>query len=79
MPCKKEEDLGQVRSQIIRATDVSFVDKDTATKLYNDCVSLSKALSKFIKSLRESGFSGLKFQEPRSKFQKGDADLNPET
>ena len=70
---------GEVRSQIIRASDVGFIDNETATKLYNDCVSLSKALSKFIKSLRESGIAGLKFQDSRSKFQEGDADLKPET
>ena len=28
---------GEVRSQIIRATDVGFIDKKTATRLYNDC------------------------------------------
>ena len=66
---------GEVRSQIIRASDVGFIDNETATKLYNDCLSLSKALSKVIKSLRESGIAGLKFQDSRSKFQ----DLNPET
>ena len=70
---------GEVRSQIIRASDVGFIDNETATRLYNDCVSLSKALSKFIKSLRESGIAGLKFQDSRSKFQEGDADLKPET
>ncbi len=39
---------GEVRSQIIRATDVGFIDKDTAKKLYNDSFNLSKAISKFI-------------------------------
>lgn len=60
---------GEVRSQIIRASDVGFIDKDTATKLYNDCLNLSKAIAKFIKSLKTSGLSGLKFQVPSSKFQ----------
>ena len=69
---------GEVRSQIIRASDVGFIDNDTATKLYNNCVSLSKALSKFIKSLRKSGIAGLKFQDSRSKFQEGDANLKLE-
>ena len=68
---------GEVRSQIIRASDVGFIDNETATKLYNDCLSLSKALSKFIKSLRESGIAGLKFQDSRSKFQ--DSSSKPET
>jgi four helix bundle protein len=51
---------GEVRSQIIRATDVGFIDKDTATRLYNDCLNLSKSLSKFIQSLKGSPISGLK-------------------
>jgi four helix bundle protein len=58
---------GEVRSQIIRAADVSFIDKKTATRLYNDCFNLSKAIAHFIKSLRTSGLSGLKYQAPSSK------------
>ena len=53
---------GEVRSQIIRASDVGFIDNETATRLYNDCISISKAISKFIKTLKESGLSGSKFK-----------------
>ncbi len=70
---------GEVRSQIIRASDVGFIDNDTATKLYNDFLNLSKSISKFIKSLKTSGLSGLKFQDPRSRFQESEADVEPET
>ena len=63
---------GEVRSQIIRASDVGFLDNDTATKLYNDCLNLSKSIAKFIKSLKTSGISGLKFQDPSSKIQESD-------
>lgn len=70
---------GEVRSQIIRASDVGFIDNDTATKLYNDCLNLSKSISKFIKSLKTSGLLGLKFQDPRSRFQESEADVEPET
>lgn len=55
---------GEVRSQIIRASNVGFIDNDTATRLYNDCISLSKAISKFIKTLKESSFTGSKFKVP---------------
>ena len=55
---------GEVRSQIIRASDVGFIDKDTATQLYNDCMGLSKAISAFIKSIKSSGLSGSKFNKP---------------
>ena len=57
---------GEVRSQIVRASDVGFIDKDTATRLYNMCLNLSKSLSKFIQSIKDSGISGRK-------------NLNPET
>ena len=55
---------GEVRSQIIRATDVGFLDKETATRLYNDCMNLSKAIAAFIKSIKSSNFSGSKFNKP---------------
>ena len=51
---------GEVRSQIIRATDVGFIDKDTATRLYNDSLNLGKSISKFITSLKGSQITGLK-------------------
>ena len=57
---------GEVRSQIIRASDVGFIDNETATRLYNDCVSLSKAISKFITSLRKSSITGLKNLKPET-------------
>ncbi len=68
---------GEVRSQIIRASDVGFIDNETAKRLYNDCLNLSKSIARFIKSLKDSGLSGLKFQDPSSKFQEDDADLEP--
>ena len=55
---------GEVRSQVIRASDVGFIDNDTATRLYNDCMGLSKAISAFIKSIKSSDFAGSKFNSP---------------
>jgi four helix bundle protein len=57
---------GEVRSQIIRASDVGFIDKDTATRLYNECLALSKALAKFITSLKGSQITGLKNLKPET-------------
>ena len=57
---------GEVRSQVIRASDVGFIDKDTATRLYNMCLNLSKSISKFIQSIKDSGISGLKNLKPES-------------
>ena len=54
---------GEVRSQIIRASDVGFIDNDTSTRLYNDCIGLSKAISAFVKSLKTSGYRGSKHLE----------------
>ena len=51
---------GEVRSQLIRATDVGFIDNETATRLYNDCLNLSKAISKFITTLKGSSITGFK-------------------
>ena len=57
---------GEVRSQIIRACDVGFIDKDTATRLYNDCLNLSKSIAKFIASLKQSSITGLKNLKPET-------------
>ena len=57
---------GEVRSQIIRASDVGFLDNETAANLYNDCLNLSKAISKFISSLKSSSITGLKNLKPET-------------
>ena len=57
---------GEVRSQIIRASDVGYINKETATRLYNDCMNLNKQIANFIKSIRESKYSGRKYQEPET-------------
>ena len=55
---------GEVRSQIIRASDVGFIDNETATRIYNACLNLSKSISKFITTLKESGKGGRKTITP---------------
>ena len=55
---------GEVHSQIIRAYDVGFIDKETATRLYNDCMGLSKAIAISIKSIKSSDYRGSKHLEP---------------
>ncbi len=57
---------GEVRSQIIRASDVGYIDKDTATRLYNDSLNLSKSISKLITSLKQSSITGLKNLKPET-------------
>ena len=71
---------GEVRSQIIRASDVGFIDNETAKRLYNDCLNLSKAISKFITSLKGSTITGLKNLKPETWNQPfGPWNLKPET
>ena len=70
---------GEVRSQIIRASDVGFIDNDTAKRLYNDSLNLGKSIAKFIKSIKTSGLSGLKFQDPSSKSETWNLEPGPET
>ena len=55
---------GEVRSQLIRASDVGFIDNETVKRLYNDCMNLSKAIAAFIKSIKTSDYRGSKHLEP---------------
>ena len=55
---------GEVRSQLIRASDVGFIDNETVKRLYNDCMALSKAIAAFIKSIKSSDYRGSKHLEP---------------
>lgn len=53
---------GEVRSQIVRATDVKFLDHADAKKLYESCVELSGAIAAFIKSMKQSAIAGAKYK-----------------
>ena len=53
---------GETRSQVMRAYDVNFIDKETFESLYGDCQALSRKISKFITSLKDSGLGGTKFK-----------------
>lgn len=55
---------GEVRSQIIRASDVGYIDKDTAARLYKDCLNLSKSIARFITTLNGSPIIGLRNLKP---------------
>lgn len=54
---------GEVRSQILRASDVGFIDSDTAERLYKDCKNISKMLCSLMYYLRASNHPGYKFTE----------------
>ena len=54
---------GEVRSQIIRASDVGFLDPETSAKLYQECIEISRLLSSLILSIKKSGISGKKYSK----------------
>ena len=54
---------GEVRSQILRASDVGFIDYDTTERLYKNCENISKMLYSLMNSLRASDHPGYKFTE----------------
>ncbi len=53
---------GEVRSQIIRAHDVGFINDDKYNSLYASCMNLNKGIMNFIQSLRLSDMKGQKYQ-----------------
>jgi len=55
---------GEVRSQIIRAHAVGFIDNETYQNLYSFCIGLSKGIASFIRSQKTSGYKGAKYLEP---------------
>ena len=57
---------GEVRSQIIRASDVGYIDNETASRLYKNSLALSKSISRFITSLRNSSLTGIKNPKPET-------------
>jgi four helix bundle protein len=52
---------GETRSQIIRAHDVGFIDDETYSELYNDCIRLSASINSFIQSLKKSDYKGTRY------------------
>lgn len=57
---------GEVRSQIIRASDTNFLNHTDAKRLYNVCLELSSAIAAFIKSLKKSSIAGSKYLKPET-------------
>ena len=62
MPCKKEEDLGQVRSQLIRANDVGYLTPEEFEELYAECRKLSASIMNLIKEIKSSEMVGSKYK-----------------
>lgn len=60
---------GEVRSQVMRAHDVGFINDDTFNELYNLCKNTSIGIMNFIKKLRSSQITGQKYR-PSEDFPK---------
>ena len=54
---------GEVRSQLIRANDVGYLEPDKYKELYTECRRLSAGIMNFIKEIRTSEYTGAKFKE----------------
>lgn len=53
---------GEVRSQLIRANDVGYLEPEEYKELYAECRKLSAGIMNFIKEIKESDFVGAKFK-----------------
>lgn len=53
---------GEVRSQLHRAFDQNYLEKDKYDLLINNCTELSKMIMGFIKYLNESDLKGVKYK-----------------
>ena len=56
---------GEVRSQILRANDVGFLNDAQAAKLIGECKDISKGLYHLAYNISKSGYVGYKFYEPQ--------------
>ena len=54
---------GEVKSQILRASDVGFVGTEKAKVLYQSCKEIGKLLYSLISSIKNSEMSGKKYRE----------------
>ena len=56
---------GEVRSQVLRANDVGFLNDAQASILIDKCKDISKGLYHLVYSISKSGYVGHKFYEPQ--------------
>ena len=52
---------GEVRSQLIRANDVGYLEPEKYNELYNECRKLSAGIMNFIKEIKASEKVGAKY------------------
>ncbi len=54
---------GEVKSQLLRASDVGFIEKVRYDELSQQCMEISKLLYSLILSIRQSDVTGLKYRD----------------
>ena len=54
---------GELKSQLYRASDDSYLNKDEFDELYEDTDKVSKKIANFVKYLNSSTIEGLKFKD----------------
>ena len=55
--------VGEVRSQLYRTKDYNYINEIEFQIIFNDCIKISRMLSKLIKHLQDSNFKGPKYKK----------------
>jgi four helix bundle protein len=55
---------GEIRSQLYRAYDYEYIDKEECTKLIDEALVISSGIKNFMTYLQKSEFKGNKFKKP---------------
>lgn len=53
---------GEVRSQLIRASDAGYLTKEEYEELYNECRKISASIMNFIKEIKASDIAGSRYK-----------------
>ena len=54
---------GEVKSQLLRASDVGFIEKEIDDELSQQCMEIGKLLFSLISSIRQSDVTGIKYRD----------------
>ena len=54
---------GEVKSQLLRASDVGFIEKEIYDELSQQCMEIGKLLFSLISSIRQSDVTGIKYRD----------------
>lgn len=60
--------VGEVRSQLYRAKDRTYIDDENFNQLFGKAIVISKLITSLMKYLQQSDFKGMKFHEPEEPY-----------